>query len=47
MTVLVSIRNIFDCNANFIFLEQLRLKKDYQSMAKVCRSSYTRISEAY
>lgn len=47
MTVLVSFRNILDCNANFLYLEQLRLQKDWEGMARVCRASYSKASEAH
>lgn len=47
MTVIASFKNIIDSNANFIYIEKLRMLKDYEMMAKVCRASYSKLNESF
>ena len=46
-TVILSLRNIMDANANFFFVEKVAATKDYEAVAKICRASYSKLNEAF
>lgn len=46
MAVIFSVKLILECNMNFLYIEKLRLQKQFDLIAKVARSSYTKLVNA-
>ncbi|CAK85607.1 unnamed protein product (macronuclear) [Paramecium tetraurelia] len=47
MTTIFSFKLLIECNMNFFYLETFRLQKQYESMVRVCKSSYTKLIDAH
>ncbi|CAD8087201.1 unnamed protein product [Paramecium primaurelia] len=47
MTTIFSFKLLIECNMNFFYLETFRPQKQYDNMIKVCKSSYTKLIDAY
>ncbi|CAD8092713.1 unnamed protein product [Paramecium sonneborni] len=47
MTTIFSFKLLIECNMNFFYLEIFRQQKSYENMVRVCKSSYTKLIDAY